>query len=193
MEATPQSIRDLLHTYIRSSLAFIAEHRIEIRVLGEIFMNLCRPTAELVYGLTDEEPLLATLEEGFRAGQATGEFRPFDTQVMVLTLRATIDKYSVQSSATSDIDLDIYIRELIELFDRATLVPRSERPLVSTHHQRGCCLPRNEREKEHSWLLHQRTRMAALRSRMGASPCRPSNSSVSTGSLGILLRWITSI
>lgn len=120
MAAAPHSVRDLLHTYIRSSLTFIAEHRTEIRVLGEIFLNLRRSTGELVNGVTEEEPLLAALEEGFRAGQATGEFRPFDTWVMALTLRAAIDKYSAQLGETREIELDTYIRELIELFDGAT-------------------------------------------------------------------------
>jgi TetR/AcrR family fatty acid metabolism transcriptional regulator len=120
MAATPHSTRDLLHTYIRSSLTFMAEHRTEIRVLGEIFLNLRRPTGELTYGMADEEPLLAPLEQGFRIGQAAGEFRPFDTRVMALTLRAAIDKYSAQLGTANEIDLDTYIREVTELFDYAT-------------------------------------------------------------------------
>jgi AcrR family transcriptional regulator len=120
IESAPHSTRDLLHTYIRSSLTFIAKHRTEIRVLGEIFINLRRPTGELAYGLTDEEPLLAVLEQGFCTGQATGEFRQFNTRVMALTLRAAIDKFSAQLGTDGEIDLDTYIGEVTELFDLAT-------------------------------------------------------------------------
>ena len=39
---------------------------------------------------------------------------------MALNLRATIDKFSSLVGAGREVDLESYIREMIELFDRAT-------------------------------------------------------------------------
>ncbi len=39
---------------------------------------------------------------------------------MALNLRATIDKFSSLVGAGISVDLESYIREMIELFDRAT-------------------------------------------------------------------------
>ena len=109
-----------MHAYIQSNLQFIAGHPKEIRALVEIFLNLRRQSGELVFGPEDEEPVLHVLEQGFLEGQATGEFRSFDTRVMALNLRATIDKFGSLVGAGREFDLDSYIREMIELFDRAT-------------------------------------------------------------------------
>jgi len=120
--------REQLHAYIRSNLAFIASHPAEIRALGEIFLNLRRPSGEPFYGPADEEPIIAVLEQGFRAGQATGQFRQFDTRVMALSLRAAIDKFSAQVGGGGTIAVEIYTEELITLFDSATHHPEETDP-----------------------------------------------------------------
>ena len=59
--------------------------------------------------------------EFFRAGQAEGEFRAFDPQVMAVSLRAAIDAVATMP----DVDHAAYARELVELFDRATRAEES--------------------------------------------------------------------
>ena len=120
IETVPRRPRDQMHAYIQSNLQFIAGHPKQIQALGEIFLNLRRQGGELAFGPEDEEPVLNVIEQCFLEGQARGEFRSFDTRVMALNLRATIDKFSSLVGAGREFDLHSYIREMIELFDRAT-------------------------------------------------------------------------
>jgi TetR/AcrR family fatty acid metabolism transcriptional regulator len=120
IEAAPRRPRDQMHAYIQSNLQFIAGHPKEVRALGEIFLNMRHESGELAFGPEDEEPVLHVLEQSFLEGQATGEFRSFDARIMALNLRATIDKFSSLLGAGREVDLKSYIREMIELFDRAT-------------------------------------------------------------------------
>ena len=120
IEAAPRRPRDQMHAYIQSNLQFIAGHPKEVRALGEIFLNMRHESGELAFGPEDEEPVLHVLEQSFLEGQATGEFRSFDARIMALNLRATIDKFSSLVGAGREVDLESYMREMIELFDRAT-------------------------------------------------------------------------
>ncbi|GHO58172.1 hypothetical protein KSB_66470 [Ktedonobacter robiniae] len=120
IEAVPRRPRDQLHAYIQSNLQFISGHPKEVRALGEIFLTMRRKSGELAFGPEDEEPVLHVLEQIFREGQATGEFRLFDARIMALNLRATIDKFSSLVGVGREVDLKSYIREMIELFGRAT-------------------------------------------------------------------------
>ena len=54
------------------------------------------------------------------AGQEAGEFGSFDPEVMALAIRAIVDAASFYFTAHPDLDIDHYIAEAVQLFDRAT-------------------------------------------------------------------------
>ena len=55
-----------------------------------------------------------------RRGQATGDFRDFDVEVMATTIQRSLDGIPLAQAANPDLDLDVYARELITLFTLAT-------------------------------------------------------------------------
>ena len=65
-------------------------------------------------GFITQSPHQAFLSSG--RGQAAGEFRSFDPDVMAVTLRAAIDA----AASTPDLDPHAYGAELVALFARAT-------------------------------------------------------------------------
>ena len=54
------------------------------------------------------------------AGQDAGEFGEFDPHVVALTIRAVIDAASFYFTANPGLDIDHYVAEAVQLFDRAT-------------------------------------------------------------------------
>ena len=65
------------------------------------------------------EPRRAQIVALLEWGQQTGEFRPFDVPSMVLGITGILDLIPWQVRARPDIDLDLYAKELAELFERA--------------------------------------------------------------------------
>ena len=66
-------------------------------------------------------PRLIEQPEGdLREGQRSGEFRPFSTSVMAMTIRAAIRTAAHRLSSDPELDPRHYAHELAELFDRAT-------------------------------------------------------------------------
>lgn len=67
-----------------------------------------------------DEQILAPLQEIFRAGQESGEFRDFDVTVMARLVRGAIDSIPAQLSRQPEPDLDHYAREITMAMDLAT-------------------------------------------------------------------------
>lgn len=113
------SATELLTLYIRENLAYIAEHRAETRAMGDIVANFRQADGQPVFKIEDTEPLIEGTAKLFEWGQATGEFRRFDTRIMAVTLRAAVDAFSHQLGAYPDLDIEQYTREMTELFVQA--------------------------------------------------------------------------
>lgn len=110
---------ELLSRYIETNLQYIADHRVGTRAVGEVVANFRRPNGELVYKLEDAEPIIQGTEAIFAWGQQTGDFRAFDKRVMAVTLRGAIDTFGTQLATNEDLDVEVYSRELKELFMHA--------------------------------------------------------------------------
>jgi AcrR family transcriptional regulator len=106
-----------LAAYIRSNLEFLAAEPACARAAVAIVSHL-RPSADAVH---QTDVSRALLEASFVAAQDAGEMRRFDPTVMAISVRAAIDA-AAASTATSDIDLNHYADELVEIFDAATRV-----------------------------------------------------------------------
>ncbi|HEV7708530.1 MAG TPA: TetR/AcrR family transcriptional regulator [Asanoa sp.] len=107
---------ELLATYIESNLEFIAEHPTAIRAVNEIAANARADDGTSLVRLEDVDNPVSRLATLFREGQDAGDFRPFDANVMAVTLRAAIDA----AAARPDLDPHAYAAELVALFCRAT-------------------------------------------------------------------------
>jgi len=117
---TQSTASDQLRAYIQADVDFIGTHRMQVTALVEIMTNFRTADGKLRYDVQAEEPILAGLEAFLRKGQQDGDFRTFDTRVMAVTMRRAIDALPHLLTASPDLDLDAYARELVELFDRAT-------------------------------------------------------------------------
>ncbi|MEV0619377.1 TetR/AcrR family transcriptional regulator [Nonomuraea sp. NPDC050404] len=114
--------RSELRAYITGVVEFIAEHRVQMQALMSIFLNFRDADAEAgsTYGPGDDRAALGPVEVILRKGQASGEFRDFDTFVMAATIQRSVDGLPFLLQTAPDLDLDGYARELTTLFDLAT-------------------------------------------------------------------------
>jgi AcrR family transcriptional regulator len=114
------SARELLRTYIEVNVEFIGAHRQEMQALVEIFANVRTAEGKPRFDQGAEEPIIAATEAIFVRGQEEGDFRPFATRVMAITLRRAIDAVTTQTATNPAFDTESYGRELADLFDHAT-------------------------------------------------------------------------
>ncbi|MFB4290468.1 TetR/AcrR family transcriptional regulator [Nonomuraea sp. ATR24] len=108
---------------LRTQILGVAEHmraqRTQLRALGEIFANLRDADGKLRFGVNAGEEIYQALEQIYRLGQKTGEFRAFDVRVMALTQSAAVDAMFAYWINNPGHDLDAHARELADLFERA--------------------------------------------------------------------------
>ena len=109
-----------LQAYLRSNIAYIAAHRLQMMAIIEVVLNVRTKDGQLRYHPGSEKPDLEALEAILRQGQAEGEFRAFDLRVMAVTIRGAIDAVGRFLVAHPTLDGEAYAQELVTLFDRAT-------------------------------------------------------------------------
>ncbi|MEU0566079.1 TetR/AcrR family transcriptional regulator [Nonomuraea sp. NPDC005983] len=110
---------ELLRTHILSVAEHMRGHRTQIKALGEIFYNLRDADGRPRYGINANEEVYQALEQIYRLGQESGEFRQFDVRVMAITQSSAIDNMFAYWVARPGHDLDAHARELADLFERA--------------------------------------------------------------------------
>jgi AcrR family transcriptional regulator len=119
---TQSNAADALRTYISSNVAFLGAYRTQVLALVEIIASVRSDDGTMPFESPADSVAVAELEPLLRWGQESGVFRPFSTKVMAVTIRAAIDALPWRLAAASDVELDGYAAELVELFDRATAV-----------------------------------------------------------------------
>jgi hypothetical protein len=119
IEASPTATTKL-QTYLRSHLAYMAAHRMQMAALIDIVLNVRTKEGQLRYRPGSEQPQLQALEAMLRKGQAEGSLRDFDPHVMALSIRGAIDAVGRFLVADPTLDGEMYAQELVTLFDRAT-------------------------------------------------------------------------
>ena len=107
-----RSPREKLAAYIRANVEFIAAHPAHIRAVQQIAHN-APPAPD-----GSHDTAVELLAELFEQGRRAGEFRTFDTRLMAISLRATID--TIATRLLSGLDPAIAAQELITTFDLAT-------------------------------------------------------------------------
>ncbi|MBJ7610560.1 MAG: TetR family transcriptional regulator [Candidatus Dormibacteraeota bacterium] len=110
---------EALRAYIEGNVEFIGAHRAEMKALLEIFMN-----GGFVYDNTTEQAVVSPIENILRAGQDSGQFRPFDPMVMATLIQRAVDGLPFLLAAKPSIDLQSYATEVATVFDLATRADR---------------------------------------------------------------------
>ena len=118
--AAQPTARLRLQTYIQAHVEYISTHLKQMMAIMEIAIHVRTEEGKLRYGTTTEQPVLTALKTLLRKGQEEGDFRAFDLHVMAVTIRRAIDALPPLLIADPDLDVDLYARELVTLFDRAT-------------------------------------------------------------------------
>ena len=112
--------RARLRAYIESNLAFMAGHRAQITAVAEVLNALPRHSDGQAAAYA---PLhargLEQLAGYLREGQASGQLRRFDPDVMAQAIRAAIDAVGYRLAGEPGLDLAAWARELADLFDHA--------------------------------------------------------------------------
>jgi AcrR family transcriptional regulator len=106
------SSRDRLYAYLSSNLRFIAENTAHVNAVHRILDNT---SAHI--DIPDGVPGLRQL---LTSGQQTGEFGLFDAELMALAIRALVDAASYHFAANPSLDVNHYIDQASQLFDKAT-------------------------------------------------------------------------
>lgn len=104
-------IRAYIHTVTRLRM----ERQDEFRAVERISARLERADGTPVFTARDYEELYAGQEMLFRAGQADGSFRDFDTRVMAVTYQGAIDAMFAYLDAHPETDADGYADALADL------------------------------------------------------------------------------
>ena len=111
-----ESPTELVRTHVTAAAEYMRERRSHVAALGQIFANLRAADGSPRYGMHTSDELFAALERMYQAGQASGEFREFDTRVMAVTHQGGIDDMFGYWMAHPELDLDAYARSLADLY-----------------------------------------------------------------------------
>jgi AcrR family transcriptional regulator len=113
--ASVSSPRDALETYILATTSYIGDHRQEMRALLEVVLNgLMQP------GMDATQAAEGAVDGILRAGQEAGQFRDFDVTIMASVIQRSIEGLPMLLASHPTTDPQVYGRELVALFDRAT-------------------------------------------------------------------------
>jgi AcrR family transcriptional regulator len=113
--------REKLRAYIESNIGFMAEHRSDMIAIAEIARSARDSAGKRTFDASSLEAGRAGLAQLIAGFQGGGEFRSdFDARVMAETIREAIDALPRRMAANPDLEIDLYRRELADLFDRAT-------------------------------------------------------------------------
>lgn len=119
------TMRERLSSYLEGRVLFLQTHRDHMLALFEIWTNLRTADGSLRFGESDATETIDAIEQLLRAGQRSGEFGNFDTDVMAMAIRQAVDGVLLTLRGRPDLDLARYAHELVALFLRATANPDS--------------------------------------------------------------------
>ncbi|MGH3915008.1 MAG: TetR/AcrR family transcriptional regulator [Pseudonocardiaceae bacterium] len=109
-----------LRAFIEARVGFLATHRAHMQALLDIWISHRDPDGRLLLDSHTAEPNLARIEELLRTGQGAGEFRDFPTRPMAVAISQAIDGVLLQLISDPGLDLDVFARELVTIFNLAT-------------------------------------------------------------------------
>jgi hypothetical protein len=109
-----------LRASIEGNVEFIGAHRQQMKALLEIFLN-----GAFDYGPQTDQAVISPIEQILRDGQASGEFRSFDSKVMATLVQRAVDGLPFLLAAQPDLDVAAYGAEVAVTFELATRVTKA--------------------------------------------------------------------
>jgi hypothetical protein len=86
-----------------------------LKALLDIFVS-----GALNYDATSEQTAVSPIERILHWGHEIGEFRAFDVQVMATSIQRSIEGPTFLLTGNPELDLNVYSRELVAIFELAT-------------------------------------------------------------------------
>lgn len=126
--AAEPTIIGRLRARVEAELEWVSEFPAHVKALYEISMHARTDGGDLRYGeALTAEANVAELEPLLRAGQEAGELRAFDTVLMALAMKATVDVAIYRMSIEPPLTAEVCAAEITELFRRATTRQQGDR------------------------------------------------------------------
>jgi AcrR family transcriptional regulator len=115
---------DMLRAYIDSNLGFMREHRNYMVAIVEIRrISLMAEGGDRFYGDANMDEFAGELESSLAMVQAAGGLRSdFNPKVMAIAIRAVIDAVPRRLANDPNLDIDLYAKEIADIFDLATRI-----------------------------------------------------------------------
>ncbi|MEU8224085.1 TetR/AcrR family transcriptional regulator [Kribbella sp. NPDC048915] len=114
----------ILHGYITSNLAFVAQNRRHVRAAMEVLGNLRSTDGSLEFAPKGPDPVTAHLEGLIRDGIQRGDFAAVDPSAMAVIIRSVIDTVAARSAADPDFDQAALTETLLTIAARTLEVAR---------------------------------------------------------------------
>lgn len=114
---------DMLSNYIESNLRFIDENRQHVFAVIEIVSNERTADGKLRFAADHDDTIFLPIENILTLGMHAGVFREFTklaSRVMALTIRNSIDGFTIELMRNPQLNVEEYTRELITIFDKST-------------------------------------------------------------------------
>lgn len=114
--------REKLQNYLTANLRFIAEHSAHVAAVQQIAQNIDKKEFDASSDLIENDAPVMWLKNMLEEGQKKGEFGRFDPRVIAISLRLIIDSAPSYILTHPSVDVEHYITELVQLFDKATSI-----------------------------------------------------------------------
>jgi AcrR family transcriptional regulator len=118
--AGSSSYRQAVHSYIVANISYLESNRTEIFALTEVLVNARATPGVPEIFLASRSEAIRALAALFEAGQAAGEFGDAPARMLAIALRATIDSASESMRSEPGFELELFERDLLQVFERAT-------------------------------------------------------------------------
>ncbi|NED96342.1 TetR family transcriptional regulator [Phytoactinopolyspora alkaliphila] len=122
--ATATTAAGRIRTWIRAEVAYFGAHRTGFLAMAEIVGSHRRPDGSRPFAGAEEEEIDG-LAEILDQGQATGEFRPFDSRMVATIITQSVEGLLGRWAMNEQTDLDAQSEALVEFVDHAI---RAEHP-----------------------------------------------------------------
>lgn len=118
-----QSMEGALRTHVHGVAEYALAHRERMTALSQIFRHFRNAQGAPRFDGSQPEAIYESMEELYRYGQRSGEFRDFDVRVMAVSQQATIDAMFEYWRTHPGHDLLAHADELGEFLVRAIRAP----------------------------------------------------------------------
>jgi len=112
----------MLRAYIESEVAFLGAFPECVRVMLELATHADDKEGWSMAGIVVQQFRAGRLARQLAQGQREGAFGEFAPEVMAMSVSQAVDGVSAQLAADPAVDLEVYGRQLADIFERAAAV-----------------------------------------------------------------------